>query len=209
MIGTRLATSWPRAGEQRPIYEQSTGGGMDLEQHWEYGRALERIREGNWDFVVLQDHSEGPLKRHSVFVKYAKLFDGEVKKVGAKTVLFMTWAKEYEPEFQPLLTAAYASLGREIGAEVVPVGIAFERAIAGRPLLKLYDPDGKHPSPAGSYLTACCFYSYFYRRSPVGLCRTIYDGAREWLTMDEMDALYLQDVAYRTVAPCATHLDGN
>ena len=207
LIGTRMATSWPGWRERPPIYEQSTGVGMDLQEHWHYGRALERIREGNWDFVVLQEHSEGPLKHHASFVKYATLFDGEIKKAGAKTVLFMTWAKAREPQMQPALATAYETLGRELGVDVVPVGIAFQAALKGRPGLKLHDADGKHPSPAGSYLTACCFYSYFYGRSPIGLSRTIYDGAREWLTMNETDALYLQELSYQTRKPSAMRLD--
>lgn len=198
LIGTKIATSWPGWPERPPMYEQSTGSGMDLEEHWRWGRAVGRIREGNWDYVVLQDHSEGPLTRRQAFFRYARLFDLEIKKVGAKTVLFMTWSKKQEPEMQSALAEAYRLLGREINAEVVPVGLAFERAGAGRPALELHDVDGKHPSRAGSYLTACCFYRYFYGRSPVGLCRTIQDGAREWIAMDETDALYLQEIADRT-----------
>ncbi len=202
-----MATSCPGWRDRPPIYEQSTGAGMDLEEHWKYGRALERIREGNWDYVVLQDHSEGPVKHPALFTKYATLFDGEIKKARAKTVLFMTWAKEKEQQIQPVLTKSYRSLGQKLGTDVVPVGIAFQEAMKGRPALKMYEADGKHPSAAGSYLTACCFYSYFYHRSPVGLSRTIYDGAREWLTIDEMDALYLQEIAYRTVAAVAEPLN--
>jgi hypothetical protein len=186
--------------ERPPIYEQSTGSGMDLQDHWQFGRAVERIREGNWDYVVLQDYSDGPLNRRAAFVQYAKLLDAEISKAGARTVLFMTWSRAQEPAKQAQLAEAYQSLGRELGAEVVPVGLAFQTALAGRPGLKLLELDGKHPSRAGSYLTACCFYSFFYRRSPAGLSRAIYDQGKEWMILNEDDALYLQELSFRMIS---------
>ena len=200
LIGTRLAMSSPNWRDRPPIYEQSTGNGATLADHWKRGLALARIREGNWDYVVLQDHSEGPLADRAAFYKYARLFDAEIKKAGAKTLLFMTWAKLNKPQEQPGIASAYNALGRELGAEVVPVGVAFRDALVERPGLKMYDADLKHPSPAGSYLTACCFYSFLYGRPPTRLDRVIHDeGGKQWLTVGEADALFLQDLAYRTV----------
>ena len=204
-IGMKLAISSPSGTERPPIYEQSTGSGMDLQDHWRLGRAVERIREENWDYIVLQDYSDGPLSHRSAFFQYGKLLDAEIRKVGAKTVLFMTWSRAQEPAKQAQLAEAYQSLGRELGAEVVPVGLAFQEALAGRPGLKLLELDGKHPSRAGSYLTACCFYSFFYRRSPAGLSRAIYDQGKEWMILNEDDALYLQELAFRIVAPPPAH----
>jgi hypothetical protein len=200
LIGTKLAMSSPRWQERPPIYEQSTGNGMDLQDHWQHGRAVERIREGNWDYVVLQDFSDGPLNRRGAFFQYGKLLDGEIRKAGAKTVLFMTWSHAEDPKKQARLAEAYNALGHELGAEVVPVGLAFQEALTGRPELKLLEVDGKHPTRAGSYLTACCFYSFFYRRSPVGLSRTIYDRGKEWLVLNEDDALYLQELSFRMIS---------
>ena len=199
LIGTRMAMSSPAWREKPPIYEQSTANGWDLQEHFGEGRALARIREGNWDYVFLQEHSERPLDDRESFFKYARRFDAEIKKSGAKTVLFMTWAKENEAGKQKALAEAYNALGRELGAAVVPVGLAFQQSLAERPDLRMHDLDGKHPSAAGSYLTACCFYSFLYGRSPTGLQRTIYDRGNEWLAMDEKDALFLQDLAYRVI----------
>jgi hypothetical protein len=199
VIQTRLARSSPDALLRPPILEQSTGNGFDLRDHWEMDRSVSRIQEGNWDYVVLQDHSEGPLSHRQAFFDYARRFDAEIKRAGAKTVLFMTWAREFEPELQAPLAEAYRALGKELGADVVPVGLAFVESRAHRPGLKLYDRDGKHPTPAGSYLTACCFYCFFYGRSPAGLSSTINDRGKQWIALDDVDALYLQDVAYRIV----------
>ena len=89
--------SSPNWRKRPPFYEQSTANGATLEDHWKRGLALQRIREGNWDYIVLQDHSEGPTLQKNDFIKYATLLDQEIKKAGAKTLLFMTWPKAREP----------------------------------------------------------------------------------------------------------------
>jgi hypothetical protein len=201
LIETSLALSHDATATNPPIFEQTTANGFDLQEHWDLKKAVARIREGNWDYVVLQDHSEGPLRRPEAFADYARRFDAEIKKVGAKTVLFMTWSRVEEPQQQLKIAEAYLDLGRQLNAAVVPVGLAFREAASGRRSLQLYELDGKHPSMAGSYLTACCFYSFFYGQSPAGLTAVARDRWKEWLTVAEPDARYLQDVAYRVVAP--------
>ena len=37
--------------------EVSLSGGKSLQWHWENKKALEAVRRGGWDFVVLQEHS--------------------------------------------------------------------------------------------------------------------------------------------------------
>src|SRR5260370_34246597 len=52
LIGTKLAMSSSTWRDRPPIYEQSTANGASFEDHWTRGKAVERIREGNWDYVV-------------------------------------------------------------------------------------------------------------------------------------------------------------
>lgn len=66
------------------------------------------------------------------------------------------------------LYQGYAAVGSEIGAHVVPVGVAWEQAHLRQPDLGLWSWDGTHPSTAGSYLDACVFYAALTGRSPVG-----------------------------------------
>src|SRR5207248_894005 len=72
------------------------------------------------------------------------------------------------PDSQRALTEAYVAIGAELGARVVPVGVAWEqfRSVYVDP--DLYDADGSHPSPAGSYLAACTFLGALFGKSPVG-----------------------------------------
>lgn len=48
------------------------------------------------------------------------------------------------------------------GVPLVGAGFAFENVMSARPDIDLYYTDQRHPSLAGSYLTACCFFAAIY-----------------------------------------------
>ena len=50
------------AGKPAPKHESELPGGFTLERHWTGGRALIKLRSQKWDFVVLQEQSQIPLK---------------------------------------------------------------------------------------------------------------------------------------------------
>ncbi len=116
------------------------------------------LKEAKWDFVVLQEQSTLPLASPGRMRDNIRTIDSAIKDVGARTVLYMTWARENLPDTQPSITAAYSTIAAEIGALVAPVGSAWRVALQLDPKLPLFDPDGTHPSPTGSYLAACTLY---------------------------------------------------
>lgn len=186
--------------ERPPLFEETTYSGATLRSHWDMKVAAERIREGAWDYVVLQGNSQEPLLTPEDFHAYGRRFAEEARKVNSKPVLFMTWPYVGRPEDGPRLTEEYESLGREIEADVVPVGVAFTRAAdLGLPLI---EADTKHPTRAGAYLIACCFYSFFYDRPATGATGAIDDalapGGR-WIDLPDDIAAKLQRVAYDVV----------
>lgn len=146
-----------------------SAGGASLRMHWNKGEALAAIRAGGFGYVVLQEQSTLPVKNGRRFHENVRLFDPEIRAAGARTALYMTWARKHAPESQRALTEAYNAIGSEIGATVVPVGVAWERFLRAHDRPVLHDKDGSHPSPAGTYLAACVFFATLFRRSPVGL----------------------------------------
>lgn len=48
------------------------------------------------------------------------------------------------------------------GVPMVNAGLAFENVMSARPDIDLYFTDLRHPSLAGSYLAACCFFAAIY-----------------------------------------------
>ncbi len=51
---------------------------------------------------------------------------------------------------------------------LIPAGLAFADSIAKRPDINLYVPDKRHPSMAGSYLTAATMLASIWNVNPVG-----------------------------------------
>ena len=65
------------------------------------------------------------------------------------------------------------SVARELGAPIIPAGLAWARVRQEDPDVVLYHEDGSHPAPAGSYLTASTLYATLTGSSPVGLSSTL------------------------------------
>jgi hypothetical protein len=71
-------------------YQFQMGGGKNAQWHWENGGA-DAIASGNYDFVVLNDHSTATFAYPDDFEKYSTKFDSICDVHGAKLVLFMGW----------------------------------------------------------------------------------------------------------------------
>ena len=133
-------------------------GGATLEDHWETGAAQQAIHERKWEYVVLQEQSTRPFEDRHRMHDYVRRFDREIKRNGAKTILYATWARRENPERQADLNAAYELIAAEIGAVVAPVGIVWQSVAKRTPKLALYDEDGSHPTRPATYLIACVLY---------------------------------------------------
>ena len=179
-------------GQSSLVQERETPGGCTLENHWKNGRALTKLRAREWDFVVLQEHSQLPLKNSTPMFEYAKKFDNEIQKQGAKTLLYLPWPLANAPQNQEKLTKLHQDLATEIKARVAPVGIAWANALAADKPPTLYLSDKVHPTRAGSYLAACVFYATIYGKSAEGLPGEI--GG-----LDNKDAKQIQAFAWQAV----------
>lgn len=146
-----------------------SSGGASLRMHWNKGEAQQAIAGSPWDYVVLQEQSTLPVKNAARMHENVRLFEGEIRAAGAKTVLYMTWARKHEPQNREVIAEAYERIGAELGAVVAPVGRAWQRFLVERDTPLLHDPDQSHPSLAGSYLAACVFYAVLFGESPLGI----------------------------------------
>lgn len=162
-------------------------GGASLRMHWNKGDAQREIQRGNYDYVILQEQSTLPIKNAARFHENVRLFDDVIRAAGAKMALYLTWARQNVPETQTALTAAYTSIGTELGALVVPVGLAWQRFLREHKEPVLHDKDQSHPTLAGSYLAACVFYATLFQDKPAG------DAAG----LSSADAALLQTIAWQ------------
>ena len=150
--------------------DSSVRGGASLRYHWEKGRAVRAIREKRYAYVVLQPQSSEIMNEPDETLRYAKLLDEEIRRSGAKTIIFQTWAPRGSQHSQAAYNARYQQLARTLGASIAPVGAAFDAMEAQQ--LTMIDSSNVHASLAGSYLSACVFVATLYGRSPAGAMHT-------------------------------------
>jgi hypothetical protein len=174
-----------------------SAGGASLRAHWNAGRAEAAIRDGRYDYVVLQEQSTLPIKNAKRMHESVRLFDQAIKSAGARTALYLTWARLHAPESQALITNAYASSGQELAALVVPVGVAWQDVLSKQQHPVLHDRDQSHPSLAGSYLAACVFLAALFGEDPTGI-------ESDYAGLDPRDRLLLQNAAWRTTSRATT-----
>ncbi len=158
-----------KAGGHPFVVDKSVAGGFTLEQHWRQEKALAKIQSRKWDYVVLQEQSQLPFVDPDRMHKFARLLDAEIEKQGAQTVFFLTWARQNSPDKQEAINQGYQTIAKDLDAQVSPVGIAWQQALAADDELALYKSDKSHPTKAGTYLAACVFYATLTGESPVSL----------------------------------------
>jgi hypothetical protein len=176
-----------------------TPGGQTWEGHAADPEVAKLIVKG-WDYVVLQDQSDQAFGATNGVKPAFTWLDAMIKAVGGKTVLYMTWAKHEDGSFitdvtrfqqDVELVRYYERHAEASGALVAPVGRAWERALRDRSIV-LHQPDGSHPTEAGTYLAACVFYATLTGKSPLGLG----DGG---LRVDAALASRLRAIASETI----------
>jgi hypothetical protein len=199
----RLVVAADPRMEGKLSYKSATIGGSVLAHH-----NIEHLTKPGqigvkepFQLVILQGGSGEPLSeaRRAQFREKAVEFNKVIGERGGKTALYLNHVyvkphKEAKPENMGLTEDLYVTVGNEIGALVIPVGLAFEEAYRRRPGMKLHkDFDGSHPELIGTYLAACTVYASVYGKSPVG---NTYDYFGK---IDRETATFLQQVAADTV----------
>ena len=120
------------------------------------------LRDERWDYVVLQESSNGPVVHRESFLRSAEGLCELARQAGAEPVLYATWA--YRPgcaklarmgmSFEEMARAvdeAYREAAMRGGALLADVGGVF-RARGGDAVL--YAADDLHPSERGTRLAA-------------------------------------------------------
>lgn len=180
----------------RLITRKSVVGGSHLSEHWNGQRGLksrEMIENGDFDIVVLQEFSLGAVNEEDSLFKYVRLFSDLIRKNNGRPFLYMTWAREKQPEQQEVISRVYREAGAENDAVVVPVGEAWVLAQKRDPGLKLYIGDGSHPSSYGTFLAACAFIKSILNELPASLPGTFYtrDEDNELIFLTALDQSFI------------------
>ncbi len=151
-----------------------THGGARLSEHLnaktEMGRkTLTALQDETWDYVVLQEMSNGSITARKTFLSNMSRLCGKIHAVGAVPVLFATWAyRRDNPKLSKMnisydvmaagISEVYHEAAEQGDALVADVGLAFYNIDRDgqNPGAHnaLYAADGSHPSEAGTQLAA-------------------------------------------------------
>lgn len=115
-----------------------------------------------WDYVILQEMSNGPISSKSSFLKNVDLLCDQIRSNGVKPILYATWAyqrgvKQLESfgmdydEMYHQMYAAYLEAAEQSQALIADVGKKFYELAD---TYELYAEDGCHPNEAGSRIAA-------------------------------------------------------
>jgi len=145
--------------------------GFEAQYGLEEGQTLlEKISEGSYDYVVLQQITYFMSEKDSAEIREATQRVCEaVREAGGKPVFYeMGWRLGPENETgRQMILAEAQKMGIEYYA---PCSRAWKAVRAERPDLELHNlPDSDHPGTLGTYLNLCCFYAAMTGKSPVGL----------------------------------------
>lgn len=138
-----------------------------------------QLANPGWSFVVLQEQSQRPaaMGERDRFAGAVTQLAATARAAGARPLLLETWAHRAGwPEagmsfaaMQAAIAESYAAASAATGAAVAPAGEAWARAASADVGAALWQDDGSHPTPAGTYLVACVLYRSMFGSSPVGL----------------------------------------
>jgi len=122
-----------------------------------------------FDVVIMLDNSQGPIHPQlgPIFQDFAARHAKTIRTHDAEPVLFMSWAYADKPEMTKQLAEAYTDEANKNNMLVIPAGLAFAKAKALKPDIVLHAKDNRHPSYAGSYLSAATTVAALYGVSPV------------------------------------------
>jgi hypothetical protein len=154
----------------RPVTVASVAfGDYSLEDHWNRGDALTAIRQGGWDLVVLQQGPSALPESRVNLLEWTGRFAGEIRKVGARPAVYMVWPGLGRQEAWDSVTDSYAAAAAAAHALLLPAGEALRWAYGADPGMPLFDADGFHPLPLGSFGVALVIYAVAADVSPSGL----------------------------------------
>lgn len=164
------------------VFDSYTPGGYQLVNHNQDINSQNKIMAGGWDYVVIQGQSQEPVIAYNQFTNGGIALHHKIKEYNpcAVTMPYMTWGRKngdlsncaafpvmctYQ-RMDSTLKEHYLNLTNTIRGEVSPVSVVWNYLRQHYPNIELYQPDESHPSTAGTYAAACCFYAAIFKKDP-------------------------------------------
>jgi PKD repeat protein len=205
------------------IFDLNVPGGYRLFDHRGDAVSQNKIQAGAWDYVVLQEQSRTPILYPNSFGSGVRELNNTILEFNpcSETILYMTWGRKNGDAsncaavpvmctyggMDSTLKNSYLDQASLYYAEVSPVSVVWNHLRQSSPGIELYNPDESHPSLAGSYAAACCFYATLFKKDPTlitfngGLSAADAAGIRSAAKIKVFDDLSLWDFKQQQSAP--------
>jgi len=173
------------------LVDANMPGGFTISNHLNDVTTLNKIQQGNWDYIIIQEQSQIPTID---FYRYNNMYPSltQLKNIidshnpCAKIITYMTWGRRFggmqcdlnntycSPNFvdfnhmQDTLTSAYLEISTQLDIQCAPVGVVWQNILNDTTLV-LHSGDHSHPNIDGSYVAACAIFSSIWKQSTSGL----------------------------------------
>jgi hypothetical protein len=189
------------AGGERLAVSMVAAPNASLLDHWNAGAAASAIASQQWSVVVLQQGPSSLDASRAELLDLSERFAGRIRAAGGTPALYQVWSGPgIVSDFDRTLES-YALAAEHVDGLLLPAGEAWKAALARDPALPLYDLDGFHPTPAGSYLAALAVYAGITGQSPLGLPPRLRLRTGGELGVPDATAQLLQEVVAAVMAP--------
>lgn len=203
-----VVAAMAKAGKTKLKTQAYTAGGASFLEFWEepkHAKARELVKQGGFDYVVLQDQSVTPCTSPQWTLKFGGKWAQLAHYGKSKPVFFLTWAHRtpdgsaFDAAMQDALTTVYRRAAQENDALLAPVGEAWRRWYQLHPTESLHTEDGSHPNALGTYLAGCVFYAVLTKKSAIGLPNHLRTSRRRTLSVPADKAEECQQIADEAV----------
>lgn len=147
-------------------------GGKSLTDYLGFSDVKTLIKSKKWDYVIMQESTAAATgdkskteKGAKDIIKYVKNNSNSDVKVGYNA----TWVlRNLNKKSQNIADSNIKYVVSKTGGLISYSGKAFINCRKSYPKINLF-VDNKHPTPEGTYLSACCMYAAIYGESPEGI----------------------------------------
>ena len=195
------------ANVDRPIKATVyTRGGGTHQNYWETPEVMKRLRQEQWDIVIIAGNVNDMANPAKVNLEYGKKLDNECKKRNIRVLEYLAWPWvqvsgsgdelfEKRMKAQDAFNQPFIQLAKETGTTLVPCGPGLVNVIRkDRKFMAEFHYGDVHVSLLGSYFTACVIFATIYDKSPEGLPSVFQE-----YKIDKETARILQVTAWETV----------
>ncbi len=180
------------AGQPAPRVEMRASPNYGLEDHWNEGWVAKALQQRHYDVLVMQQGPSTLAASGIDLQRWSALLAAEAVKYGTRPGLYGVWAPATGGMGASI--ANYKTAADASGMAFYPAAAAWQAALAARPLLPLYGPDGFHASEHGALLAAMVITGVIYDVDP----RVMPNLFKGTITDDEMGVM--REAAHQAIA---------